>query len=244
MTIDWWTLGLQTVNVLILIWILARFLFRPVARIIGERQDAAHAALDEAEAARAEAEVTLASAREEREAIAGRRAALLAEAQAAANSEEARLLDDARAAAETARSELQAELARIRAAEARAVADEAAALAADIAARLVTRLPDTARVAGFVDGLVAAVGDLPGATRAGIGAAGPVRLRAATALSAPERADLERRLAGVLGRDIKLTVETDPELIAGLELDAPQAIVRNHFRADLDRIKAELADNG
>ena len=32
----------------------------------------------------------------------------------------------------------------------------------------------------------------------------------------------------------------DPALIAGLELDAPHAIVRNHFRADLDRIKAEV----
>lgn len=41
MTIDWWTLGLQTVNVLVLVWILARFLFRPVARIIADRQAAA-----------------------------------------------------------------------------------------------------------------------------------------------------------------------------------------------------------
>jgi F-type H+-transporting ATPase subunit b len=56
MTIDWWTLGLQTVNVLVLVWILARFLFKPVAKIIAERQEAAQDALDEAEAARAEAQ--------------------------------------------------------------------------------------------------------------------------------------------------------------------------------------------
>ena len=30
MHIDWWTLALQTVNVLVLIWLLARFFFRPV----------------------------------------------------------------------------------------------------------------------------------------------------------------------------------------------------------------------
>jgi F-type H+-transporting ATPase subunit b len=48
------------------------------------------------------------------------------------------------------------------------------------------------------------------------------------------------RLAEVLGRKVTLDIETDPELIAGLELDAPHAIVRNHFRADLDRIKAEV----
>ena len=30
MRIDWWTLALQAVNVLILVWLLGRFLFRPV----------------------------------------------------------------------------------------------------------------------------------------------------------------------------------------------------------------------
>ena len=41
MRIDWWTLALQTVNVLILIWILSRFLFRPIMAIIEERRAAA-----------------------------------------------------------------------------------------------------------------------------------------------------------------------------------------------------------
>ena len=41
MRIDWWTLGLQTFNVLVLVLILSRFLFRPVAAIIEERRVAA-----------------------------------------------------------------------------------------------------------------------------------------------------------------------------------------------------------
>ncbi len=41
MRIDWSTLALQTINALVLIWLLARFLFRPVAGIIAERQKAA-----------------------------------------------------------------------------------------------------------------------------------------------------------------------------------------------------------
>ena len=38
MHIDWWTLAFQTVNVLVLIWILGRFFFRPVADIVAKRQ--------------------------------------------------------------------------------------------------------------------------------------------------------------------------------------------------------------
>jgi len=56
MHIDWWTLGLQTVNAVILIWFLARFLFRPVADAIAGRQEAAGRLLAEAKAAKTAAE--------------------------------------------------------------------------------------------------------------------------------------------------------------------------------------------
>lgn len=241
MTIDWWTLGLQTVNVLILIWILARFLFRPVAKIIADRQAAAHAALDAAQAARDEAEAARDQAQAEMAAMARTRAALLVKAKDAAECERAQLLAAARAEADKARNETRAELERMRAAGETALTDEAGALAADIATRLVGRLPEPARIDGFIDGLVQAVRDLPAATRTGIGAEGNLRLRAARALTGDERARLETGLSEALGGALALDVEVAPTLIAGLELDAPHAIVRNNFRADLDRIAAELA---
>ena len=52
MRFDWTTLALQTVNVLVLLWLLRRFLFRPVVEIIAERKDAAEKLLAEAAAAR------------------------------------------------------------------------------------------------------------------------------------------------------------------------------------------------
>lgn len=241
MTIDWWTLGLQTVNVLILIWILAHFLFKPVAKIIADRQAAARAALDEAQAARAEAEAARETAKAEAAEIARKRADLLAKASDDAKRQREQLLATARAEADKAREEARAELEKMRRDAREALADEASALAADIAARLLDRLPDTARIDGFVDGLVTAVTALPEATRRGVGADGPVRLRAARALTGDERARLETRLAEALGHAVELDIEVVPDLIAGLELDAPHAIVRNNFRADLDRITAELA---
>ena len=56
MQIDWWTLGLQTINFLIVIWLLSRFLYRPVRKIIEEREAADQAASDEAEQKLKEAE--------------------------------------------------------------------------------------------------------------------------------------------------------------------------------------------
>jgi F-type H+-transporting ATPase subunit b len=56
MQIDWRTLGLQTVNALVLIWLLAHFLFHPVVDAIAARQKAAGQLLADAQAAKAAAE--------------------------------------------------------------------------------------------------------------------------------------------------------------------------------------------
>ena len=40
MEIDWWTLAIQTVNFLVVVWLLSRFLYRPVRRMIEAREAA------------------------------------------------------------------------------------------------------------------------------------------------------------------------------------------------------------
>ncbi len=52
MHFDWSTLSLQTINILVLLWLLRRFLFRPVVAIIAERKGAAEKLLADAAAAR------------------------------------------------------------------------------------------------------------------------------------------------------------------------------------------------
>ena len=60
MTVDWWTLGIQAVNVIILIWLLARFFWRPVAAMIEQRRATAQQILTEAETKRSQATDALA----------------------------------------------------------------------------------------------------------------------------------------------------------------------------------------
>ena len=44
----------------------------------------------------------------------------------------------------------------------------------------------------------------------------------------------------MLGRDVDLRITVDPAIVAGLELEARHAIVRNSFRGDLASLKTEL----
>lgn len=241
MQIDWWTLGLQTVNVLILIWILAHFLFRPLTAILKERQEKASRLLEDAEANKAAAEAERKKAEAETARIAASRNEALQDAAGAAEKQKASILAEARAEADEIREAAKADVERARKNETVAVADRASRLAVDIAEKVLARLPEGVRDSAFLDGLADGLASLPEATRADIGANGiPVRVKAAHALTDGEKRDCLKTLTDVLGRPVEITVETDPDLIAGLEIETPHAVVSNSFRADLDRITAEL----
>ncbi|WP_454918885.1 F0F1 ATP synthase subunit delta [Xanthobacter sediminis] len=245
MSIDWWTLALQAINVLVLLFILSRFLFRPVVAMMAERQAAATRDLDAARAARQAAEAEEAKAAAEAAAIASARKEKLEAAAAEAEAQRQALLSAARTEAEAARTAAQADIARTRLAAAQEDADRSSHLAVDIAARLLTRVPAQAQVSAFIADLAAGVAALPEASRDSLAAGdGPLHLKAPRALTDEETQALTDRLAAALGRTVTLAVEVDPSLIAGLELDAPHAVVRNTFRADLDRILKELTRHG
>ncbi|WP_321924620.1 F0F1 ATP synthase subunit B family protein [Paraburkholderia guartelaensis] len=245
MHIDWSTLALQTVNALVLVWLLARFLFRPVADIVAARQKAAQALLADAEASRRAAQAGQDAAREENARLAASREAALRAAEADAEAHKARLLALARAEAAQVRVQAENEMDRERAAQARAIEGDAVRLAVEIAGRLLDRMPPEARVQGFINGTAEALASLPPETRAGFGAHGePLELAAPRELSASERKACEDAFGAVLGHVVTLRVRADPELIAGIELTGAHAAVRNHLRRDLDAIRETLREQG
>jgi F-type H+-transporting ATPase subunit b len=244
MRIDWWTLALQTVNVLILVWILSRFLFRPVASIIERRQAAAAKLLADAEEAKKQANAARESAEAEAARLAGTRSEALHAATAEAETERVAALAAARTEVEHLRSAAEADIQRERQADAAAASDRAARLAVDIAGKLLDRLPDAERVDGFIDGLAQALASLPPASREGLAAGQNARLKAPRSLNDAEIKSCRNAFAKALGRPLDFSVDVDPDLIAGLELETPHAVVRNSFRADLSRIVEELTAHG
>jgi len=245
MQIDWWTIGLQTVNVLILIWILSRFLFRPVATMIEDRRAAAAKLLDDAKAAREAADAERHKAQLEIANLAQTRSEAMKKAAEEAQAEKQNILAAAREETDRLRAAAAADIARNRQEAAATASDNASRLALDVAAKLLSRLPDDARVTGFIDGLADGLAGLPAAVRAVMGADGtPIRLKAARALTAQEAQTCRERLSQVLGRPVEIAPIVDPGLIAGLEIDMPHAAVRNSFQADLKRIAASLMHEG
>jgi F-type H+-transporting ATPase subunit b len=241
MTIDWWTLGIQSVNIVILIWLLGHFFWRPVSAMIEQRRAAARDALAQVEVQRAQASAALADIERTRAGFAGERETLLASARKAAEQERAAIL--AKAATEAAASEAEAKAAAARDVEAanRAWTERASRLALAIAGRLVERLQGPAVQDAFLDGLLKAVRELPEPARLGATAT-DVRLEAVSAVPI-EPADQQRfsdEIVSALGRPARIDFKSDAALIAGFELTAPHFTVGNSWRGDLAGILADL----
>ena len=100
MLIDWFTVAAQVVNFLILVWLLKRFLYRPILDAIDAREKRIAAELADADAKKAEARKERDEFQHKNEAFEQQRAALLSQATEEAKAERQRLLDEARQAAD------------------------------------------------------------------------------------------------------------------------------------------------
>lgn len=241
MHIDWWTLGLQTVNVVILLWLLKRFLLKPVVSMIEARQAAVGKEMDAATAARAAAEAADADAERKLAAIDIERNARLQKAMDEVSAARAKALDAAHKEADALRAATQLELDKARQTQARSLEAKAGALALTLSERLLARLPAQARVESFLEPLLALISALPEESRALIAGAASVELLTATDMPADWGNVARQRIEALIGTPLPaFQLRTEPALLAGLELVTPHMTVRNSFRADLETIRTEL----
>ncbi len=245
MRIDWWTLALQTVNVLILIWLLARFFFRPVMAIVVKRQQEANKLLTDAAHARQEAAAVRADADKARATIAAEQDRLIAEARNAAAIEKQNLLAQSAQEIAKRRGEAEAAIARDRAAADEAIIDRAGELSVDIAQRLLARFPHQDILYAFIDEICREVRALSSAARESLASAAatghPIEVVTAAPLSGEQTQHVRGALKEAFGVELPFAFRGNPAIIAGIELKGQNVIIRNSWRADLDRIRRELS---
>ena len=239
MHLDLWTFALQTINVLVLVWLLAHFLFRPIAAIIAERRAAADALLADAEAKRAKVTEEAAALAKQRHELASDGERIAAAAHASAEAERAALLHRADEAASKLRTDALQAMNHERDEMRKALEHDAADLGITIAKRLLERLPAPMLNRCFLEGLAEVVATHPAPASL---LHGNLELRSAAPLDEPAQADCLATLTRLLGGTPALSFRSDPNLIAGFELASDYAVIRNSWQADLDRITHALQD--
>ncbi len=245
MEIDWWTLVLQTINFLIVVWLLSRFLYRPVRRIIEEREAADRRAAEDA-SAKAEAAV---AARQDYE----KKLAALDEGDRQRDAafhtrlekERASILSDAQVKAEQQLSEAR-ELVKQESADAlKGLRKDIVELAAGLARKALSDMPATAEaeiahVARYFD-------DLPESERRELrkdleGDGAEVTLVSAADLPEPVCKMWRDMLGERFGKPLHLAFRSDPSLLGGLKVRFPHAVLDFSVAGRLDRAAAAVGE--
>lgn len=248
MHFDWSTFALQTANFAILVWLLHRFLYKPVLRLVDARRAEIDKQFAEAHAAEARAKADRAATKIERDGIAGERvtairdAAALAEQQAIARREQAER--EAAALLAAARKTLREERARASA----EVQREALDLGVKIASRLLTDVPLALRAEAWIERIERYLADLPqneaDALRRQLANGTTLKVVTASALPAEVTELWSSRLQRGFGNEIAIEYGVDAELIAGAELHFPNSILRFSWQTTLAALRAEIEANG
>ena len=242
MKIDWWTFGFQAVNVVILVWLLQRFFWHPVAAMIELRRTTADTALADAKAAQDKATKALADVAATRAGFGQERDAILAAAHATAETASKAVLDDAATAAKAQSEAAATAMKAAHEADQAAWTDRASALAVEIAGRMAARLQGAAVNAAFLDWLVTDITAMQAPARAAASAdAGGIEAVTAGPLPPAEQAHASAAIGEAFGAPVRLTFRTDPALVAGIELRGPHVALTNSWRADLDKILKTLS---
>ncbi|HVC50617.1 MAG TPA: F0F1 ATP synthase subunit delta [Stellaceae bacterium] len=244
MRFDWFTFALQTINFAILVWLLHRFLYKPVLRLIDERRAAIDGEYDKAHAAETAARQQLAKIEGERGGIATERTAALAatahEAETAAAAIIAKAERDAAAVVEDARKTLAIERDQALAEARHAALD----LGGDIARRLLAEMPPDLRAEAWIERIDRHLAALPPEERQNLAhqAANGARLEVVTASPlSPGAADAwHARLEKLLDGPAAIDFAVDPALVAGAELRFPNAVLRLSWQSALAAMRQQI----
>jgi F-type H+-transporting ATPase subunit b len=225
MLIDWFTVGAQLLNFLILVWLLKRFLYQPILNAIDAREKRIAAELADAAAKQAAADKERDEFRSKSKALDDQRSAILGKAANDAKSEGERLLAQARQEADGLRAQQQnalrdeqtklgAEMTRLAQGEVFAIARKALA---DLAASsLEERMADV---------FTRRLREIDGETKESLATAlktlsEPALVRSAFEMGAKERSAIQIALNETFSADIPVRFETAAGIICGIELTA------------------------
>lgn len=245
MQIDWWTLALQTVNFLVLVWLLWRFLYRPVREVIEKRKKLAEQAFADADTQKRDAEAARQRFEEDRAALAQERQDMLKKIHEELEAERHKVLEEAGDKSRELLDATRESIAEERKAAYAEVREQAAALAVELASGLLWKVESNASHGDFLERLERQLKDMPTDERERLQrdlAVDGARLTVVTAVPvAPEEQEQwTDRLGACLGQRDKTDFATDPDILGGAELRFPHAVLKFTWADQLRKVEELL----
>jgi len=225
MLIDWFTIGAQALNFLILVWLLKHFLYQPILNAIDEREKRIAKELADAVAKKAEAQKEHEEFQKKNEEFDQQRAGLLTKATDEAKAERQRLLDEARKAADALSAKRQESLIHDAQNLNQAIGQLTQKEVFSIARKVLTDLATVSLEERMGEVFTRRLRELDDKSKAVLGDAlkhdsEPSLVRSAFDLPAEQRAAVQNALNETFSAEIRLRFETSPALVCGIEFSS------------------------
>ncbi len=243
MNFSWWSFALQAANFLILVWLLRRFLFKPVSAIVARRKEEIARGMAEASAEKQKALNLQRDLQAQWAGIEAVRQKAIEEQGAQLADERKKMIDEASAEAEKIRNHATTQLGEERAAAAQELFSRAIELAVNLAERLLRGLAFPPIEHAFLIRILDYLDRLSAQERAVLVAhLGETSLVVTTAhpLDTQEEAQWRDELGKRIGAEAGIKFNSDPALIAGAEITLPSATLRFSWRDALTTAAREI----
>jgi F-type H+-transporting ATPase subunit b len=245
MSFSWTTFALQAVNFLVLVWLLKRFLFKPVGAVVARRKAEIARALAEAEAARQSAEQARKDFEARRSEIDAQRQGIIDQARAELAAERSKMIEAARADIENLKSAALKRLDEEEKSAAHEVLDRLAQIAVRLAEHLLRQFAAPRLDELFLDRVLQHLDHLNVSERAALLGqfehdGGQLIVTTASPLEADAESKWRVALSERLGGSQRIAFAIDKELIAGAELKFPHATLHFSWRDNLADAQREL----
>jgi F-type H+-transporting ATPase subunit b len=223
MLIDWFTVIAQALNFLILVWLLKRFLYKPILNAIDAREKKIEAELSDASAREEEAKKEQAEFKRKNKEFDQQRSALLDKAKEEVNTERKRLLEEVRKEASDLRLKQQEALKNEKQNLNQEINRRTQQEVFAIARKALKDLAGASLEERIVDVFVQKLRELKGEEKKQLVSAlsaspSPVLVRTAFDLPQEDSDLIKKAIKETLGIDIQAKFETVPDLISGIEL--------------------------
>ncbi|MHB8522036.1 MAG: F0F1 ATP synthase subunit B family protein [Limisphaerales bacterium] len=225
MLIDWFTVGAQALNFLILVWLMKRFLYKPILNAIDTRERRIAKELADADAKKAEAQKERDEFQKKNEEFDQQRAALLTKATDEAKAERQRLLDEARKAADALSAKRQESLINDANNLSHAISHLTQKEVFSITRKALMDLATVSLEERMGEVFTRRLRELDDKAKTVLGDAlkknsEPALVRSTFDLPAEQRAAIQNALNETFSAEIQIRFETSPDLVSGIELSS------------------------
>ncbi len=223
MLIDWFTVAAQIVNFLILVYLLRRFLFRPIVRHMNEREEKIRNRLQQAADKRSEAREKIEEYQRRIEDLDRESGARLEQAEREAQERKRELMAEARKEAEGKRSAWLESLRKEQENFARDLQERSGRQILQVAGQALKELADESLANRLAEVLLARLDKLAPKDRdrlAKAGSQGDVMVRSTCDLDAAHKRKITLALHDLCGKEAKVIYQSDENFPLGIEVKA------------------------